>query len=94
MDVQFVRALNAAELATFKPRRKEGHNSVTLIRLAHTIVDDLRGRHRNVANRYLYGHDNINKRTYPSRIFFLFSLLLQYLESFRFETFFRRIPRK
>ena len=42
--VQFVRALNAVRLATFKHRRKEGHNSVTVIRLAHTMLDDLRGR--------------------------------------------------
>lgn len=43
MVVQFVRVSNAVELATHKDRRKEGHRSVTVIRLAHTILDDLRG---------------------------------------------------
>lgn len=41
--VQFVRGLNAVELATFKPRRKQGHNVVTVIRLAHTILVKVRG---------------------------------------------------
>lgn len=41
--VQFVRALNAVELATFKPRRKQGHNVVTAIRLAHTMLVKIRG---------------------------------------------------
>lgn len=41
--VQFVRALNAVVLATFKPRRKQGHKVVTAIRLAHTILVKVKG---------------------------------------------------
>lgn len=41
MDVQFVRDLNAAWLVTFKHRREEeeDHSGVTVIRLAHTILE-------------------------------------------------------
>ena len=44
--VQFVRALNAVELVKSKHRREEGHSGVTVIRLAHTILVEVSGRHR------------------------------------------------